>query len=688
MVAGFSKIFLYHIQNEKLKTVKAKETFVVKKIEFNLLFNAIAKKNWSDAYIAEVSLSTIDEVVKTREQLVNESLLDEQLVITRKGEEYLEPYRVDNAIIMAAGFSSRCMPLSQILPKGLFVVRGEVLIEREIRQLQAAGIYNIVVVVGYKAEQFRYLEQKYNVKIVLNKEYSVKNNVSSIYAIRKSLGNSYICCSDNYYVENIFEKYVYESFYTCSYTKDYADEYCITENKEGYIENIKRGGSDKWFTIGANYWSTSFSKKFVELLEKEYSSQEVGKLLIDDFHIIHFAELPIVAKKMDAGIVFEFDTLPEIEEFDSKFKSYEKEVIANNLYGKYNGITRYAGVKTDNRNGRLHFNENLWGPSPNALKPFKEVVPEDLYLYDSKEQDDLILEISKKYNINYDNIFLHNSGSEIVRSVMTIMVGEKDKVLLPVPHWSYYPGVVDYRFGEKLFYKFREDGNKCYHDVDDLLDKAKKSHAKFIIVTSPAMPSGNLISPEDLERIVKENPESLVFVDQAYFGFEEDAIDVNYFINKYDNVMFSRTFSKFFALAGLRLGYGIASKRALQALWLDLPLLRLPIIARKAVIECIRDDDYYNMICSEIRDVKNYLYDRLSRIEEVHPYKSDTNFLYMKVSGVDASELRERMIKQGYLFRIYENEGGSFYRINVAPMETMVDFVGKFEDTIKKMRAE
>ena len=595
-------------------------------------------------------------------------------------------YQVDNAIIMAAGMSNRCKPLSDILPKGLFKVKGEVLIEREIRQLQEAGVGNIIVVVGYKAELFSYLKEKFGVTIVKNEEYETKNNVSSIYAVRKYLGNSYICCADNYYAENIFNQYEEESFYTCNYTEEFADEYCIVENEKGYIESIKRGGEKKWFTIGANFWSHKFSEKFVELLEREYSSPEIWNLLIDDFHIRHFDELPITAKKMEDGVVYEFDTLEEFAEFDSEFNDYRKETVAQNLYGKYNGITRYAGVKTNNRNGRLHFNENLWGPSPKALNPFREAVAEELYLYDSQELDDLIVEISSKYNIKYDNIFLHNSGSEVVRSIMSIMVDKNDNVLLPMPHWSYYPGVVDYRFGNKSFYKFNEDGDKCYHDVDDLMEKAKINKSKFIIVTTPAMPSGNLISPDDLEKIVKYNPSSLVFVDQAYFGFEDDPIDVNYFINKYDNVMFARTFSKFFALAGLRLGYGIASKRALETLWLDLPLLRLPIIARKAVIECLRDDEYYYGIRKEIHDVKEWLYNELLETDCVHPYRSDTNFLYMKITGVDAAVVREEMIKKGYLYRLFEYNGNQYYRINVAPMDTMKDFVGKFRATIAEVK--
>lgn len=655
----------------------------MKREEFNLLLKSCTNKNWTDEYVAEMTSISVEEVKNTRNKLISEGLLTQDSDITQMGLDALKPYKVDNAVIMAAGVCKRCRPLSDIIPKGLFVVRGEVLIERQICQLKEAGVTNIIIVTGYKAEKFSYLKDKYDVSIVFNHEYMKKNNVSSIYAVRNLLGNSYICCADNYYAENVFDKYVYESFYICNYTENFADEYCITENEAGFIDSIKRGGSNQWYTIGANFWSKNFSEKFTELLEKEYSQSEIWNLLIDDFHIRHLSELPITANKKKPGIVFEFDTIPELEIFDDKFGVYVKEVIAENLYGRYNEVTRYAGVKTDNRFGRLHFNENLWGPSPNALIPLHEATLEQLYLYDSKQKDDLIIEISSKYNIGYDNIFLHNSGSEVVRSIMTIMIGENDNILLPQPHWSYYPGVVDYRFGNKIFYKFHEEGDKCYHDVDDLMEKAEQNDVKFIVVTSPAMPSGNLISSEDLERIIKYNPKALIFVDQAYFGFEDDEIDVNAFINKYDNVIFSRTFSKFFGLAGLRLGYGIASQRAMKALWLDLPLLALPIITRRAAIESLRDDAYYDRIREEIHTVKEWFYNELCKIDEIHPYRSDTNFIYMKVSDVDAVLVKELMEEAGYLFRIFEYDNKFYYRINVAPMDTMKDFISKLHSTIE-----
>ena len=81
-------------------------------------------------------------------------------------------------------------------------MRGEILIERQIEQLKAAGINDIVIVVGYKKESFFYLEDKYGVKIVINRVYAERNNNSSLMLVREILGNTYICSSDNYFEEN------------------------------------------------------------------------------------------------------------------------------------------------------------------------------------------------------------------------------------------------------------------------------------------------------------------------------------------------------------------------------------------------------------------------------------------------------------------------------------------------------
>ena len=113
-------------------------------------------------------------------------------------------FNVDNAVILAAGFGSRFVPITYELPKGLVPVRGEPLLERQIRQLQEKGINDIIIAVGYLKEKFDYLIDKFGVRLVYNPEYAVKNNLASLYYVRAYLKNSYILSADNWMDTNIF----------------------------------------------------------------------------------------------------------------------------------------------------------------------------------------------------------------------------------------------------------------------------------------------------------------------------------------------------------------------------------------------------------------------------------------------------------------------------------------------------
>lgn len=167
------------------------------------------------ADITGMGLATVNAAFK---ECVENRLIDEGR-LTAKGMVSLKPYAVDNAVILAAGLSSRFAPISYERPKGLLEVRGDILIERQIEQLKAAGISDIIVVVGYRKESFFYLEDKYGVKIVVNREYAERNNNSSLMLVREILGNTYICSSDNYFEKNPFESHVWKAYYSAQYSE-------------------------------------------------------------------------------------------------------------------------------------------------------------------------------------------------------------------------------------------------------------------------------------------------------------------------------------------------------------------------------------------------------------------------------------------------------------------------------------
>lgn len=226
--------------------------------------------------------------------------------------------KVDNAIIMAAGTASRFAPLSFERPKALIEVRGEILIERQIRQLREAGVDEIIIVTGYMADQFEYLKEKYGVVLVYNPDFLTRNNNASIYVAREYLKNSYICSSDNYFLNNPFEKEVNESYYSAVYVEGDTKEWCIYE-EDGIIKDVVVGGKDSWVMMGHVFWSEDFSKKILAIIEREYNEPDTANKLWETIYIEHIDELKMTIRKYPAENIFEFDTLDELRLFDESY---------------------------------------------------------------------------------------------------------------------------------------------------------------------------------------------------------------------------------------------------------------------------------------------------------------------------------------------------------------------------------
>ena len=273
------------------------------------------------------ALGTVNGMVK---ELSAMGCLDGANRITDAGLAALAPYRVDNAVIMAAGMSSRFAPLSYEKPKALLKVKGEVLIEREIRQLQAAGIDDITVVVGYMKEKLFYLEDRFHVKIVINEDYHRYNNPSTLMLVRDRLKNTFICSSDNYFEQNPFEPYVYQAYYASLYSAGKTDEYCMVTNRKGRITGVQVGGSDAWYMIGHAYFDRSFSEKFTQILEREYDSPVTRAGLWEDLYARHIRELEMYIRKYPGGI-HEFDSLDELRAFDSAYVTNADSYIFDNI---------------------------------------------------------------------------------------------------------------------------------------------------------------------------------------------------------------------------------------------------------------------------------------------------------------------------------------------------------------------
>lgn len=586
--------------------------------------------------------------------------------LTESGYEALSPYKVDNAIIMAAGRSRRCMPLSNYLPKGLFEIKGDTMVERQIKQLHDAGIKQIIIVVGYLKEKYYEMAKKYKDLIVIdNTEWEEKNNISSIYAAKDYLKNSYICCSDNWFAHNVYCDYVYDSYYACKYTDEFLDEYCVkSTDKEGYMTSVKKGGEKCWYTIGEAFFNKEFSAKFVDYMVKEYYDPEVKYMLWDDFQIRHIDDLKLKVKGYSDDECKEFDTTEDILQFYPNFKDFieqffaEEELVNSstrlNYLSNYADTKTYSVVATEQLTGRLHVNENLFKPSPKVMEVLHNATYEYVYLYDLTREDELAVEISKREEISTDHILIHSGSSDVIKTVMSLVLNKGDTVLISAPSWNYYKSIVELKMAKAEYYDVVPGKNSYEFDVSGLMSKARAVSPRIIIITTPHNPTGAVISASDLETIIKENPSSLVIVDEAYLGFSEQKFDVRHLLAAYSNVVFSRTFSKLYGLAGIRVGYGLCAPMAKQVFRLDVNPFRVNNISRKMAVATLRDEKYYKGLLKDITESRNFFINEMNSISGVKAFDSAANFVFIHFSeNTDVQALKDYLAQNGYLVRLW-----------------------------------
>ena len=329
--------------------------------------------------------------------------VDSRCSLTNSGVKALLPYKVKNAIILAAGMSTRFAPVSYDVPKALICAKGEILIERIIRQLKEKGIDEIIVVLGYKMEQFLYLKDKFGVKFVVNNEYRIKNTHSSLYAAKGFLSNSYIVCADNYFVENVFEKYEYTAFYGAMYIENKNNERGFILDKNDLIIKTNRPAESQFVMWGHAYFDRNFTKLFIPILDAYYGKQGIENYYWETVYIENLDQLHMYAKKYQNGIIYEFDSIDELKQFDHDF-------IKNNSVQLINNICTILKCSSED----INILEKLSGGLSNDI--FKFECNGNYYVYrypgdaasivNEREREYASTMLASKMGIDTTNIFL------------------------------------------------------------------------------------------------------------------------------------------------------------------------------------------------------------------------------------------------------------------------------------------
>lgn len=288
--------------------------------EFEVLQKlASAEKKLSQRELAREAGFSVGTVNTTVAHLSQQGLLQDGC-ITAAGIDALEPYRVKRAIILAAGFGERLVPITLNTPKPLVRVKGERIIDSILDAVVAAGIEEIVIVRGYLSEQFDQLLYKYpNIKFVENPAYNEANNISSAMCVRYLLGNSYVCEGDILlHNPKIIQKYQYQSNY-CGIKVDRTDDWCLFENK-GRITGVAVGGENCHQMMGISYWTEDDGKRLGDCIKKVYEMPGGKERYWDQVALQYFVDdFNIAIRECSAENFIEIDTFNELKAIDSVY---------------------------------------------------------------------------------------------------------------------------------------------------------------------------------------------------------------------------------------------------------------------------------------------------------------------------------------------------------------------------------
>jgi len=290
---------------------------------------------------------------------------------------------------------------------------------------------------------------------------------------------------------------------------------------------------------------------------------------------------------------------------------------------------------------KLASNENPIGPSPAAVEAIKEV-SEDVHHYPTAAHADLTEALSRKWEVTPEQVWLSPGADGAFDYLSRAMLSPDERVLAPDPGFAYYAMSARYHHGEVNTYELEKEEGFA-QTAEGILDAYDGE--RIVFVTTPHNPTGSTCSVSDIEEIAaRTDEETLVVVDEAYaeFAASESAIGL---VRERDDVAITRTFSKAYGLAGLRLGYAVVPDAWADAYARVSTPFAASEVACRAGLAALDDDEHVERTVELAEEGRKYIAEHA----DGPAFESQGNFVLLEVG--DASRVSEEMKREGVIVR-------------------------------------
>jgi histidinol-phosphate aminotransferase len=353
-----------------------------------------------------------------------------------------------------------------------------------------------------------------------------------------------------------------------------------------------------------------------------------------------------------------------------------------------------ANEKKYNEIQWLDRNESQYGPSPKCYEFLKNVTLDELAWYSRDFAKGIKSSLSKRiaddFNIDERQVILSYGSEDLLKQIIHYYLDRKEKILIPKEAWWYYKKVANEVGGFNVEYpmvKGKEDGVASYlYDVDKLISIYDRERPRIVLIASPNNPTGNKISKDDLRKFLDACRGALVMIDEAYWGFGSKENDyVKPYIDEFPNLVICRTFSKYYALAGCRIGFAFAGKNLEELINYSVRYLGYNRLSEKLAGIAMDDTEYYERVTKLMQEDKKYFYEEFNKLEGFTAYKSYANFMLVNMPNEIRKDLNKFLKDRNLLIKfLYEEAFKTETRItlgtkeqNIYLMESIKEFLGK-----------
>lgn len=334
-----------------------------------------------------------------------------------------------------------------------------------------------------------------------------------------------------------------------------------------------------------------------------------------------------------------------------------------------------AGEQPQNKNViKLNTNENPYPPAPEVERVLRELNHDTLRKYPDPDVSELVNALAKRYGIDSEQVFV-GVGSDDVLAMSFLTFFNSDKpILFPDITYSFYDVWADlYR----IPYECQPlDENFCIRKEDYQKENGG------IVIANPNAPTGVYETPDFLEEVIKANPNSVVIIDEAYIDFGgESCVPL---IEKYENLLVIQTFSKSRALAGMRIGYAMGSKKLIKYLndvKFSFNSYTMNTVTIKAGAASVANEEYFRQITGKIIETREKTKKRLSELGFIFP-DSKTNFIFAAHKHLPAQEIFDALRENEIYVRHWNKPRiENYMRISIGTdeeMKTVLDFLENY----------